>query len=101
MKNNNGIEDVLEHETIPVDDGGLVFPGIRNEPKGKRREGSIPFACDDVKHLGISRRNWLAGLAMQGYLSAPDNKFSNREKIPIAQRAYEQADAMIEHGNKT
>ena len=72
------------------DDGGQVHPFIE-------------FRTDRPSEVivGISRRDWLAGLAMQGYLASPDGKFSNREKIPVAQRAYEQADAMIEQGNKT
>ena len=71
------------------DDGGQVHPFIE-------------FRTDRPSEvvIGISRRDWLAGLAMQGYLSAPENKFSNRENIPISQRAYKIADAMIARGNE-
>ena len=79
------------------DDGGQVYPSREITTM----DGKTGIGWRRNEHIGISRRDWLAGLAMQGYLASPDGKFSNREKIPVSQRAYEQADAMIEHGNKT
>ena len=69
------------------DDGEQVYPrGIALDPKN-----SNPHFTE-----GISRRNWLAGLAMQGMLAS--GAFVSDK---ISESAYEQADAMIEQGNKT
>jgi len=84
------------------DDGGLISPGTRNEPaKGKRFV--IPLAKDDVHHFGITRRDWLAGLAMQSLIRTNDSCESIEDMVDvetIAQLAYTYADAMIAEGKK-
>ncbi len=66
--------------------GGEVYP----------RDGRCTWSskCGEwVKHSipGISRRDWLAGLAMNGIMSGPQ-----RDSREVARRAYEVADAMIQ-----
>ena len=72
------------------DDGGQVYP-IPDTLKCNLR--------------GISRRDWLAGLAMQGMLSnsallpaLTDDIFKGKEALTIS--AYTWADAMIADGTK-
>lgn len=78
------------------DEGGQVYPVEKHD----HDDGCscTPYVWTDD---GISRRDLLAAMAMQGILSAPESKFSNREVIPVAQRAYQQADAMIEEGKES
>jgi len=45
--------------------------------------------------MGVSRRDWLAGLAMQGYLAAEGLQ---SDQVRISEHAYEMADTMIERG---
>ena len=66
------------------DDGGLVYP----MPDWDLRDHSWT--------LGITRRDWLAGLAMQGLL-VTENAWTEET---IAKVAYEMADAMIAQGKK-
>ena len=70
-------------------DGGFVYPS-------------------DVTH-GITRRDWLAGLAMQGLLANEEcrqqsirtaEKFNKTAPEITAHIAYELADAMIAESNK-
>lgn len=42
--------------------------------------------------IGISRRNWLAGLAMQGLLASEG---THGDPVRLSERAYEMADAML------
>ena len=66
------------------DDGEQVYPrGIALDPKN-----SNPHFTE-----GISRRDWLAGLAMQGMLSGGHG-------FKTAEDAYKIADDMIEQGKK-
>jgi len=71
------------------DDGGQVYPTTF----------SVADNTTNIVHTinldGISRRDWLAGLAMQGYLANPE--MDNNAKC-IAQDAYTHADAMIARG---
>ena len=69
---------------MPKNDGGYVYAGSNTSMLQK----------------GMTRRNWLAGLAMQGILSSPEGKFSWRESTSIVQRAYGIADEMIAEGEK-
>ena len=70
--------------------------------------GGQLFPCYEVKqdggHLtsysGISRRDWLAGLAMQGMLSTMAEIMTINYSL-ITEDAYKMSDAMIEQGNKT
>jgi len=45
--------------------------------------------------MGVSRRDWLAGLAMQGYLAAEGLQ---SDQVRISEHAYEMADTMIQRG---
>ena len=49
---------------------------------------------------GISRRDWLAGLAMQGLLADQYDNDTGEDVMKIAECSYEIADAMIEEGEK-
>jgi len=54
-----------------IDDGGLVYPGKRNEKVQYILDDSEPPAPQyvDIDYPGITRRDWLAGLAMQAFIS--------------------------------
>ena len=74
-------------------DGGPAFPNI----------------WEDNPSQGMSRRDWLAGIAMQGFVSHPENLVAIRlsaEQAGItapammALTAYGMADAMIAEGDK-
>ena len=52
----------------------------------------------DEENIGISRREWYAGMAMQGYTST--SYASQASHQDIARWAYSLADAMIEEGIK-
>jgi len=66
-------------------DGGFVYPSSHITERGTT-------AHEDT--LGISRRDWLAGLAMQGTSQILHDVES------ITKRAYKMADAMIAEGEK-
>ena len=77
------------------DDGGRVYP---NPYEGKNVHPNV---------LGITRRDWLAGLAMQGMMGDSNNLLAVRagsvkdqERFLLAKIAYEFADAMIAESNK-
>jgi len=61
------------------DDGGLLYPDGR-----------------DTTQPGISRRDWLAGLAMQGAMANPTHVLFDL----ISKDSYRVADAMIAEGKK-
>ena len=93
MKSNDGIEDVLENATIPVDDGGFVHPVKEVNSEGK----------EIIKVLGISRRDWLAGLAMQSLIVVNESQDMTDKTgafDDVAYIAYAHADVMIEQGKK-
>lgn len=70
-----------------IDDGGQAFP----------------LDCEDwrERNYGMTRRQWLAGLAMQGMLSSnakhKDGSVFFLLEDEVAKRAYNYADAMIAH----
>ncbi len=68
-----------------VEDGGPVFP-ILNEGTTTVKSG------DDVRPTGLTLRDWLAGLAMQGLLASGEISVSCEV---TAERAYNYADAII------
>ena len=80
---------------VKKDDGGQVYP----DP----RRAAHNMACQ-----GITRRDWLAGLAMQGMLSDSEHleaMMQNDDKIEtipsrMAVASYKFADAMIAESNK-
>ena len=69
-------------------DGGFLFPQI-----------VVDFDLRKVEKGGISRRDWLAGLAMQGMFANEQNnaRYGNRD---IARFSYQAADEMIAQGEK-
>ena len=62
-------------------DGGLFFPGTRYENRGT----NIPV---EVNYSGVTKRQWYAGMALQGILS--QHYITNTVEL-----AYRYADAMI------
>ena len=81
---------VYEQNQKQKDDGGPVYPS---------EQGHIPNGTwNQTYESGISRRDWLAGLAMQGLLSNPERIESFVEEASCA--AYRLADAMINESNK-
>ena len=60
-----------------------------------------PMWDGEVTTLGISRRDWLAGMAMQGLMDAyARSEIDDYLHNELAHDAYHFADAMIEEGNK-
>lgn len=85
-------------ETVKqIDDGGLAFPGVRNQQVGNvsdygfTDDDSPTFA--DVQHPGMSLRDWFAGQALVGMMQAMRPYSNDFERS--AREAYVQADAMI------
>jgi len=88
-------------------DGGQVYPRIIKEtPDQASRLGRNP---QEFSYPGITRRDWLAGLAMQAFISSPTNlqtsintakKFNTEPHLITAEMAYIVADAMIAESNK-
>lgn len=76
------------------DEGGPVYPG----PKVIYRQLKDSL-MEDTKghHEGITRRDWLAGLAMQGLIV---NTVKGYGAKVLARDAYKAADAMIAEGRK-
>ena len=67
--------------------GGYVYPDT--SPKALPR-----------LHRGITRRNWLSGLAMQGLLTALGSGIESFHKDKLVLLSYDIADAMIAEGRK-
>ena len=69
-------------------EGGSVYP---------HRLLKTGDADKDLNYIsmGISRRDWLAGLAMQGFLAAEGLQ---SDRVRISEHAYEIADIMIQRG---
>jgi hypothetical protein len=62
----------------PIDDGGRAFPS--------------------TNRLGMTYRQWLAGMAMQGLVSNPD--VSMNSLVALARATFDIADAMIAEQKK-
>jgi hypothetical protein len=72
----------------PIDAGGFVYPVYIDEDHPSRR----------VANYGITRRDWLAGLAMQGLVSNMATDTSSMHPVTaleVARQAYHVADLMI------
>jgi hypothetical protein len=69
------------------DKGGQIYPHNGEYTLGDQYAGE-----------GINRRDWLAGLAMQGILSSPTH--SDDCTASIVSAAYSLADAMIAEGKR-
>lgn len=76
------------------DGGGQVYPSIYIEEK---RVGEY-VVQGPAERAGLSRRDWLAGLAMQGIMA--NGNFDDHETWmeSVADNAYILADAMIAEG---
>jgi len=70
----------------PIDDGGTAFPHTHTSSLGVSWQ------------TGMSYRQWLAGMAMQGMLSNPDVSLSTVELL--ARESLTFADAMIAEQKK-
>jgi len=62
----------------------------------ENKDSGGPFHADE-HNWGISRRDWLAGLAMQGIIA--NHTMNSSAQILVAE-AYGIADLMIEEGKK-
>ena len=86
---------------MAIKDGGYVFPFQPWDFRGFPSENVVP---------GVCRRDWLAGLAMQGIVSSISSEVEYQRLRAlagsmsvsqwIAKDAYKQADAMIAEGDK-
>jgi hypothetical protein len=84
MKNNKGETNM---NTKPINDGGSAFP------MGYHPEGN------NADHIGMSLRDWFAGMAMQGLLSKDYYSFMSDLDDAVI-HAYKVADAMIAERKK-
>jgi hypothetical protein len=59
------------------------------------KDGGPAFACasNHFDQVGMSVRDWFAGMALQGYCARPDLEKECQQGFAIA--AYDQADAML------
>jgi len=82
-------------ERNEVNSGGYVYPQPECETKGEF------YTHSSSSEGGITRRDWLAGLAMQGILSNPTyishNAVNSRFQVDMC---YLIADAMIAEGGR-
>ena len=74
------------------DDGKQVYPST------EKTFDSMTGNKGTIEFKGISRRDWLAGLAMGGIVEAHGVAVKQYESITKC--AYKMADAMIEQGKK-
>ena len=70
-------------------DGGLFFPGTRYENRGT----NIPV---EVNYSGVTKRQWYAGMALQGLLAHNQNL----GELTAADLSHMYADAMIAFEDK-
>ncbi len=77
------------------DNGGPAFPGTEHT-----FYDGVPQVGAD--HQGMSLRDWFAGQALAGLIANPNRDATRGKKgvEPIAQYAYEYADAMLEARKK-
>lgn len=73
---------------MKANEGGSVFP------HNLLRTGDDQTDLNYIS-TGISRRDWLAGLAMQGYLA---REGLQADSVRVVEHAYEIADIMIAKG---
>ncbi len=79
-----------------IDDGGYLTKGFRTEiiesPDGN-------FCPGDINYPGITRRDWLAGLAMQGMFASSPIEWNDEQRaeafVAMPELSYVMADAMI------
>ena len=69
--------------------------------KNKFDDGGPFYPWSDIKYSGITRRDWLAGLAMQTLLNESPARNGDVEwQVKVSWKAYSIADAMIAEGRK-
>ncbi|NTG07198.1 hypothetical protein [Rhizobium rhizogenes] len=81
--------------TDKIDDGGLAFPGTRQEQVGTVADHGFDDDAptfDDVHHPGMSLRDWFAGQALA---ESTRGIWDSHKYDDVAKRAYGIADAMI------
>ena len=62
---------------------------------------AFPTAVSSSGHIpGMSYRQWLAGLAMQGMLSAGASSFEDSHIQALREAAFQVADAIIKESNE-
>jgi hypothetical protein len=74
-----------------VDDGGNSYPS---------EQGQVDGLWNQTYDPGISRRDWLAGLAMEGLIGSFVDSFEPGWEVAVAREAYLAADAMIDVSKK-
>ena len=75
---------------MKINDGGSAFPeGIKVlQDKNGPNDGLLEIP----KHMGMTRRQWLAGMAMSGWLADPN---ASGPIASVVKGCYAYADAMI------
>lgn len=76
---------------MSIDDGGPAFPRHCSLREGQQWND----AHADSEGWGMSLRDWLAGMAMQGMSSQAESLYGDDPYDNIADSAYVQADAML------
>ena len=75
---------------MSIDDGGPAFP-------------KQCFECEDMEvgPDGLSKRDWFAGMALQGMLSIPPSQLASEFSIQeIVEGTYRWADVMLKERSK-
>lgn len=80
------------------DDGGLFFPGMRDEKLEQKYTG-YPTVVS-VTYPGISKREWYAGMVLQGICASEHISNSVEQRKEIGRRAFSYADEMIAESKK-
>jgi len=71
-------------------DGGPAFPGFPETVGMQYMEGCHPIDCS-----GLTKRQWYAGLAMQGLLVCDADYAAKTYDRHLVERAFAIADAML------
>ena len=77
-------------------DGGAAFPH-KPDPIADS-EGNILSYPDTVP--GLTKREWFAGMALQGILTRTGSPLSRMPSNEVAETCFEFADAMLKEGEK-
>ncbi len=85
------------------DDGGPAFPS-RKSSSLIRSDGKIASTLTEEGPIGMSLRDWFAGMALQGLVQLacnPNIRNLNKSITDYAVEAYQMADAMLDVRSKT
>jgi hypothetical protein len=93
------IKSVKRGAWMKEKNGGPAFPNEQSLAYHKRCECGKSITFDDVRHPGMTLRDWFAGNAMNALIRDPE---SNRGDTcaNISKASYMLADAMISERNK-